>query len=419
MVEARTFTHRIAVVLCLFVLIAYLTVVGYARYRVWGQLEEQAASYLDFVASARAWTALHGGVYVLKAPGVESNPFLRDLGVEPDIVTADGRVLTMRNPSMMTREVADITRGDNGVTFFLTSDRYVNRSNAPDDWEASALAAFARGESSVSGVETIDGRPAFRYMEPLYVEESCLECHAAQGYEAGDLRGGISVVIPYAGIRSVMVRDAWILGVLGVLLSGLVLGSTRGLIRSYQSRLNGMNAHVERMAATDALTGLDNRWMAMARLSEEIARARRSGEPLSIALLDLDRFKTINDTHGHAVGDDVLQHVAKTMAEVVREYDTVARVGGEEFLIIAPGVCSNDAVALAERVRLAVGGSPVDTCDEPIEVTVSGGVTELGHEEDRADMLLKRADEALYRAKRLGRDRVELAPRGLTTQSTR
>lgn len=159
----------------------------------------------------------------------------------------------------------------------------------------------------------------------------------------------------------------------------------------------------------DVLTGLFNRRAMDERLQQHWERWRRGGEGFSVALLDLDLFKHVNDTLGHAAGDQVLVRTAHWLAAEVRGADVVARVGGEEFLVLMPGAAGPAAQALAERLRAglaalvpaAPGGSPV--------LTVSIGVAEAGARDAGPDGLLRRADEALYRAKAAGRNRVVLA----------
>jgi diguanylate cyclase len=166
------------------------------------------------------------------------------------------------------------------------------------------------------------------------------------------------------------------------------------------------------VAGTDELTGLANRRALTADLAKEIARSDRQLTPLSVILIDLDRFKAVNDTHGHAMGDTVLEHTASVLLDSIRASDVAGRWGGEEFLIIAPDAPGPAASGLAERCRQALRQHHVEGLGS---VTASFGVAsyELG---DTLESLVSRADEALYAAKANGRDRVELAaPRVLTT----
>lgn len=193
-------------------------------------------------------------------------------------------------------------------------------------------------------------------------------------------------------------------------------------IVALQSQLIAARDQLRLEAAHDALTGLWNRRAATEALRRELARAGRAGEPVAVALADLDRFKSINDTWGHPAGDAVLVETGARLRCCVREGDTVARWGGEELLLLLPGADEDTACEVAERARLAVGGKPYLVGGEPMEVagsllpvTASLGVAMAGPGEGWDD-LLRRADEALYRAKRNGRDRVELAASPSTTR---
>lgn len=160
-------------------------------------------------------------------------------------------------------------------------------------------------------------------------------------------------------------------------------------------------------AMHDRLTGVCNRGAMDEVLAREIARARRSGSPIAVAMVDLDFFKKVNDTHGHAAGDAVLKAAAARFCASLRAYDVLGRFGGEEFLAVFPGCAVESAVTVAERLRAALAATPVEIEGGAIACTCSVGVCAgaLPHELD-ADALLAAADKALYEAKRAGRNRV-------------
>jgi two-component system, cell cycle response regulator len=163
-------------------------------------------------------------------------------------------------------------------------------------------------------------------------------------------------------------------------------------------------------ATHDALTHLANRGEIFEVLRREMARQKREKNPLGIALADVDHFKSINDTYGHAAGDAVLQEAARRMTASVRPYDTVGRYGGEEFLIIVPSSDELGTAALAERIRAAISSQPMEAATTLADVTMSLGVaSSAGQHPADAEALLRAADAALYRAKERGRNRVELA----------
>jgi two-component system cell cycle response regulator len=167
---------------------------------------------------------------------------------------------------------------------------------------------------------------------------------------------------------------------------------------------------LERLAAIDPLTDAYNRRFGLLRLQEEFGRAIRVEGPLGVLMVDLDHFKTVNDTFGHLAGDRVLRAVAGSMRHVLREGDILVRYGGEEFLAVLPGASAADLLELAERLRRAVSATEVPDHDMRIKVTASVGAASYPeHDVASASELVGSADEALYIAKRSGRDCVSVA----------
>jgi two-component system, cell cycle response regulator len=178
-------------------------------------------------------------------------------------------------------------------------------------------------------------------------------------------------------------------------------------VLNLQQRLLDAQAELLHQATHDRLTGLPNRAMALDRLERELDRAKRERQPLALGIADIDRFKCVNDAHGHLAGDEVLRQTAARMNAVRRPYDFIARYGGEEFLLFFPGSDMSAAAAMAERVRHAVAVDCIHVGALVLPVTISMGVAcTLDAGEDPAG-LIHAADSALYRAKANGRDRVE------------
>jgi diguanylate cyclase (GGDEF)-like protein len=163
------------------------------------------------------------------------------------------------------------------------------------------------------------------------------------------------------------------------------------------------------LASTDELTGLSNRRRFFDELERELSRHQRYGSPLSLVIVDIDHFKTINDSHGHQVGDAVLREVGHRLLNTFRRSDLVARYGGEEFAVLLPETAGAEAFEVAERVRELAASLTFGTDDAPVRLTISGGVAAAVGAADTPEALLRRADAALYRAKANGRDRIELA----------
>jgi diguanylate cyclase (GGDEF)-like protein len=161
------------------------------------------------------------------------------------------------------------------------------------------------------------------------------------------------------------------------------------------------------LARVDDLTGISNRRAILETLTNELARCHRFGTPLAVLMIDIDHFKQINDSHGHAAGDIALKQLVQAMGQVVRETDLAGRLGGEEFLIVMPSVERDNALTAAERLRQAVASLEFTIGKSHLAMTISLGVA-FFRAGDSVDRLLARADAALYRAKAGGRNRVEI-----------
>jgi diguanylate cyclase (GGDEF)-like protein/PAS domain S-box-containing protein len=181
-----------------------------------------------------------------------------------------------------------------------------------------------------------------------------------------------------------------------------------------------MEGKLQALATTDSLTGLANRRHFLSRLNDEFVRAQRlDHQRSSVLMVDLDFFKRINDTHGHAVGDIVLKHFAQLLRYCLREIDFAARVGGEEFAIILPGADATAALTLADRLRRALVETPLVLDGETITATISIGIATIEMQDRNGESTLVRADKALYRAKENGRNRVEVAETDIAPSTAR
>jgi diguanylate cyclase (GGDEF)-like protein len=175
--------------------------------------------------------------------------------------------------------------------------------------------------------------------------------------------------------------------------------------KSALAEVKRSNQKLEHLAATDSLTGATNRRQFIERTRAEIARATRSSTPLSLLSVDLDHFKSINDRYGHPVGDEVLCGFVRRCLDAIRPCDLVARVGGEEFMVLLPGATLDAACAFGERLRSTIEGRAIEVANRPsIEVTLSIGVSEFGRDGNTLDEFLSVADQRLYRAKHEGRN---------------
>jgi two-component system cell cycle response regulator len=181
---------------------------------------------------------------------------------------------------------------------------------------------------------------------------------------------------------------------------GRVLDLQEGLLRAQEA--------LRTQATRDHLTGLWNRRMILDHLHRELRRAAHEHRPFAIALADLDHFKVVNDTHGHAAGDELLREAARRIRSAMRDYDLVGRYGGEEFLLLLPGCDATAARDVAERVRAEIAANPAPVGDVELVVSASLGVAWTTTGDVGPSLLIQAADEALYRAKSLGRNCVEV-----------
>lgn len=179
-------------------------------------------------------------------------------------------------------------------------------------------------------------------------------------------------------------------------------------VKALQDELKRSNELLRELSITDPLTHLYNRRYLMDILEKEFQRIRRTGGVLSLVVADIDHFKLVNDTYGHQNGDMVLAAVAETILTVLRNYDIAVRYGGEEFMVVLPETTLSDGIAVAERLREAIGRMVFPSPMATLTVTVSLGVASYPAERvDSMDLLIRMADDALYRAKAGGRNRVE------------
>ncbi len=181
-------------------------------------------------------------------------------------------------------------------------------------------------------------------------------------------------------------------------------------IKNLQDDLKRTNELLLELSNTDHLTGLFNRRYLMDALEKEIQRSTRKGGNLSMIILDIDNFKQVNDTYGHLQGDVVLKSVAVQLQKELRNYDIAARYGGEEFIAVLPDANLKEALFVADRVRMSIQSTKFDGSLSELGLTVSLGVALFSTEDaNSVDSFIKRADDALYRAKANGKNRVECA----------
>ena len=308
-------------------------------------------------------------------------------------------MLTKVNPAYMTRQLSELAKEYRGARIHITSLHPIRPENAPLPWERDALRAFETGLPELGSFS----EGYFRYMAPLKTRKSCLQCHGQQGYKVGDIRGGISISIPYSDYAPL---KSLVFGHLLVAMTGLLL------IFLFGRKLSQAYQMLKEQSIIDPLTNIPNRRFFTKRSEEEFQRASRQHDPIALIMADVDYFKLFNDHYGHMEGDACLKAVADVMKSMLRRPpDCIARYGGEEFVIMLPDTSPEGAAIVAEHLREAVEGLQIRNESSHIAdvVTISLGVAAARRGDVTYNHLLKQADEALYRAKANGRNRVERA----------
>lgn len=371
----------------------------------------QARTHFNRDLAFRSWVASNGGIYVPQTKNLPPNPYLSEVP-ERDIITPSGRELTLINPDYMVREVNRAHPELHGAPTRVSSLNPTRLSNVPDEWEQNALKAFIRGETEVAEFTEFNGKPFLRLMRPLRTEAACRKCHKDQATELNGIQGGMQIVFPLDSLQAITRGESittgighgiiWLLGLFGI------RSGYRKLQQAITIRRKAEDI-IRHQAHHDILTNLPNRRLFLERLHQSLAQARRHGHLGAVLFLDLDNFKPVNDSLGHAIGDELLLEVAERLQNCIREEDTAARLGGDEFVILLvelnhhldPSI--QQAQFVAEKIRETLS-LPFSIQGHDIRITPSIGVSIFPKNGDDIDALLKQADTAMYHAKAAGRN---------------
>jgi len=271
----------------------------------------------------------------------------------------------------------------------------VGQESDPED-----IRAIRRGELVVL-FETTLGIPILDITCPLHVDgipfgTAGIKMSMQQGFELIDK-------ISSATVKTMEIA----VGIMVALVGSMGLATAVFLLRNNSIRRRLLKT-LQEEATTDELTGLINRRRFMELAENELKRALRFHHPLAIALLDIDRFKHINDVYGHAAGDKALIAIARILREEIRETDVAARLGGDELILILPETTAAGAFDVLERCRSVVAAQEIPITDKSISLTMSVGIASLKSNQETLSVLMERADRALYQAKHAGRDQVAM-----------
>jgi len=251
------------------------------------------------------------------------------------------------------------------------------------------------GMTGVELVQAIRNHPDGKHAYIFLVTSKCNDEDIVVGFEAG-VNDFIRKPISATELRARLGASLRLIGINKALQDKLI-------------EIQQLNNMLQVMASTDELTNLSNRRQGLKELDAAWLAAELSGRPLSLAVVDVDRFKMVNDAFGHAVGDEALRVVATTLVENLREMDVVARIGGEEFLIVLPETDIDGASAMLERVRTAVEKTALVAEGRRVPLAISGGLVGRTLAMRSPDDMLRAADLAMYQAKEAGRNRIVLA----------
>ncbi len=323
---------------CAVVLISHLhNDYGQALKRV----RTRATTMLERDILYREWVNKHGGVYVPVSEFSPPNPYMEFLP-DRDIETTDGRQLTLVNPAYMTRQVFELNNGLTGTVTKITSIKYLNPDNAPDDWERRVLLQFGPADDTFSEIVDIEGQSYLRALKPFYIQPDCLKCHADQDYKLGEVRGGLSLTIPFDAFLSghlkhnlvsiVLFTLLWLVGLSGVILLGRKLyAQTSNAIESERLR-DHAEMSLDYLSYYDRRTNLPNRFKFEKHLHEIFTQLKTSGDLVAVTILEIRNYKQIIDNFDHPVSDLLFKLMAERVVALLTPGDSVARFGEDRLL---------------------------------------------------------------------------------------
>ncbi|MBM9613970.1 DUF3365 domain-containing protein [Desulfobulbus rhabdoformis] len=295
-----------------------------------------AQRLFESIVLTRRWNAQYGGVFVLKKEGMHSNPYLK----HPDITSASGKTYTLKNPALMTREISALAKKTKHYQYHITSLKLMNPHNQPDSWERESLEKFEKGDQLTTQITRIDGAQVYRLMRPLVVEESCISCHGKQGYSIGEVRGGISVSLPYGQIAANLVSNRVKMAGLGLAIIGIflflfyfVIWRLVGHLFSISGELKEQKQQLEHLNA-DLDHKVNERTMALQE-SEQRFRSTFEQAPVGICHIGLDgTILRVNDRFCEILGIHSAGLLAQQFQEISAETKKIAALSEWDALLL-------------------------------------------------------------------------------------
>lgn len=444
-------TMYLLIPLSIMLIFIFLLVVTLQDRQILIEIKQQARILTEQILITRQWILDHNGIWVTTKDGA--------------YIRKDGDKYFKLPPIVMS-ELSRYTEKNNSFKYRIVSTKPANQRNKANQLEASSISRLKTGEPFVEVLTKEQGNRTYHYFTPLLIKENCLNCKSNEGYQPGELRGAIHVLIPYEATHTAITQakilySGIILTAFGIMivliftlfrrrvlyplselekaafqlgqgnLNARIATITSGdefeqvgmafnemsarLQQSYQDlvklshdnhSLSLINNELNKQAVTDSLTGLFNHRFFHDTLDNEIKRSETFQLSFTVAIIDIDNFKQVNDTYGHLAGDEVLRKVAQVIRENVRQSDIPARYGGEEFGVLFYHAGKEKALIITERIRQSVEDLLVKTGGVEIGVTVSIGLAEYPREASNKNTLIQEADARLYAAKRAGKNRV-------------
>jgi diguanylate cyclase (GGDEF)-like protein len=378
----------------------------------------EAQTLAGVALSTIMWTSQHERVYVPLTEWIPPEPFFAELP-DREIVTADSSRFTQVSHALISRQVAEqaLLHGWGRKFIRMTSLQPLNPVNTPDEWEESGLRSFASGKQTEKFALTGDGTDArLKYMMPLRARAECLKCHA--GFREGDLLGGLSVSEQASSrfamikpqIISITATHAGIFAIVAVAMLFLLAYLRRQWLnldrinerqRKMIVQLAESEAKLEEMAVTDELTGLKNRRGFFLLAEQQLKAANREKIKFWFIFIDVDGMKTVNDTYGHSEGDKSLTATANILKNTFRESDVIARIGGDEFVVMITGADEGNGCVIMDRLHNNLDLHNAAAKDHH-RLSLSAGMVCCAPCEKPCSLedLLKKADELMYESKR-------------------